>query len=109
MNAQTKPQLDAAKKKEEKKYDNIKIDELQIGIWNLKLAQEPGMNIRNRWDAITIGFPLFVRLVTDIFHLSPNLFVLLILFQFWDAIQETLFLEQSNNLLKTVRHLILIS
>lgn len=104
MEKNAKSSTESEKVKEEDKYKNIKIDELQLGIWKMKLAPEPGLNLSKRWEAITTGFPLFVRLVTDIFHLAPKLLILLVFCQIWSAVQDTLLLQQSNNLLKTVRH-----
>lgn len=90
----------------EDQYASIRIDgraaELHLGVWNLKIASNPDLDLLGKWKAVKAGLPLFARLALDIFHISPRLFVIFIFCQFWEGVEEMVLLHQSNNVLRAV-------
>ncbi|KAH9484595.1 ATP-dependent lipid A-core flippase [Psilocybe cubensis] len=83
-------------------YSNVRIDEFQLGVWRFKIATETGFNPQKYWEDVKVSLPLFFRLAVDVFTISPRLFTIYIVCQIWQGIEDTILLQLSNNLLKTV-------
>lgn len=100
-NAKETPSTPNTKEKDDA-YSNVKIEEMKLGVWTMKLASEPGFNPKAYWKSLKGDLPLLQRLALDIFSVSPWLFTVYIICQVWQGIEDSISLQLSNNLLKTV-------
>jgi len=85
--------------------DNPSIEELKLGLWNMKIENAPNNTSRLVQDIIS-SYPTFKRLAQDIYCLDPPLFLLVVLGQLFGGIQDALLMYFSSSLLKTVRRFI---
>ena len=87
-----------------KANSNIIIENLRLGVWNLKIARTSGHKLVQWWTDIKAAVPLFHRLCSDIFALSPRLFTLFVFCQIWQGVEDALLMHFSSLLLRRVRH-----
>jgi hypothetical protein len=83
---------------------NIVIENVRLGVWNLKIANTSGHMLIQWWRDIKSAIPLFYRLCSDIFTLAPRLFTLFILCQIWQGVEDALSMHFSSLLLRRVCH-----
>jgi hypothetical protein len=85
---------------------NIVIENIRLGVWNLKIAKTSNhMSIQPEWwRDIKSVVPLFYRLCSDIFTLAPRLFIFFIFCQIWHGVEVALLMHFSNLLLQQVCH-----
>jgi len=81
----------------------IIIDDIQLGVWRLKIGITPGWVLQRQFDSITSAYPLIRRLCTDIFFLSPRVFVFFFVCQFWSGIEDAVLMHYSSSLLRMVK------
>jgi hypothetical protein len=81
----------------------IIIDDIRLGVWRLKVGNTPGWILRRHFDSITSAYPLFHRLCSDIFSLSPRIFVFFFVCQFWSGIEDAVLMHLSSSLLRMVK------
>lgn len=81
----------------------IIIDDIQLGVWRLKVGKPPGWVLRQHFNSITSAYPLFRRLCRDIFSLSPRIFVSFFVCQFWSGIEDAVLTHLSSSLLRMVK------
>ncbi|KAF8967246.1 P-loop containing nucleoside triphosphate hydrolase protein [Flammula alnicola] len=89
---------------DEKKLVNnphITIQELQLGIWTLKL-DATSFHLRKHWADVKSAVPLVWRLTIDILGIAPFHFTAYILCQILKGIEDSLLLQLSNKLLRIV-------
>ena len=95
--------MDSVKEKEAIPTDpNIVIEDVQLGIWRMRVGNTPGWNIRRNFESITSAYPLFHRLCRDIFSLSPRIFVFFLVCQIWDGVEDAISMHLSSSLLQMV-------
>ncbi|KAF8886866.1 P-loop containing nucleoside triphosphate hydrolase protein [Gymnopilus junonius] len=80
----------------------ITITQLRLGVWNLKIAEETVFGLRKQWKDIKTALPLFRRLANDIFNVAPTLFIIFVLCQIWQGIEDSILLHFSNELLRSI-------
>ncbi|CAA7271172.1 unnamed protein product [Cyclocybe aegerita] len=97
--ADLKEALNATKSK---KNDEIFIDEAQYGVWTLKVARSVQSRVELYWNELRMAYPLFVRLLADIYSVSPTLFTIFIACNVWDGIQDALGMHLSSSLLRKI-------
>lgn len=85
-----------------KAESNIIIENLRLGVWNLKVAKTTGHMLIQWWKDVRSGVPLFYRLASDIFTLAPRLFTFFVFCQFWEGIEDALLMHFSSSLLRRV-------
>jgi hypothetical protein len=83
---------------------NIIIENLRLGIWNLKIAKPTGHKLVQWWTDIKSAVPLLYRLCSDIFSLAPRLFTLFLFCQIWKGVEDALSMYFSSLLLRRVCH-----
>jgi hypothetical protein len=83
---------------------NIIIENLRLGVWNLKIARNTGHNLIQWWRDIKSAGPLFYRLCFDIFSLDPRLFTFFVFCQIWQGVEDALLMHFSSLLLRRVCH-----
>lgn len=98
-----KPLTPECEKKDDR-HSGVRIEETKLGVWTMKLATEPGFNAMNYWKSLRGDLPLLRRLALDILNISPWLLTVYIICQIWQGIEDSISLQLSNNLLKTVSH-----
>jgi hypothetical protein len=116
MTAAEKPKADS----------DIIIEDLRLGVWNLRIAKTAG---HQWWREIKSARPLFFRLCSDIFTLEPlrlasrlssvfeaktdlsplairkpRLFTIFLFCQIWQGVEDTLLMHFSSLLLRRVCH-----
>ena len=83
---------------------DIIIEDVRLGVWNLRIAKTTGHNLGQWWKDIKSAVPLFYRLCSDIFTLAPRLFTLFVFCQVWQGVEDALLLHFSSLLLRRVCH-----
>ena len=83
---------------------NIIVENLRLGVWNLKIAKTTGHMLTQWWIDVKSGVPLFYRLASDIFTLAPLPFTFFVFCQFWEGIEDALLMHFSSLLLRRVCH-----
>lgn len=83
---------------------NIIIENLKLGIWDVKIAKTSGHILVQWWTDIKSAAPLFYRLCSDIFTLSPRLFTFFLFCQLWQGVEDALLMHFSSLLLRQVCH-----
>ena len=98
--------MTGAEKEKSKTDSNITIENIRLGVWNLKIARTSDrMSIQPEWwKDIKSSVPLFYRLCSDIFTLAPRLFIFFIFYQIWHGVEGALLMHFSNLLLRQVCH-----
>lgn len=76
-----------------------KFDELRLGVWRLIIVDEPRFGIQSQKDALSVVPPLFLRALSDMYAISPPMFLLSICMHLWRAMEEAMSLYFSNRLL----------
>jgi hypothetical protein len=95
--------MDSMKQKQANPIDpNIVIDDVQLGIWRIRVGKTPRWNLRRHFDSITSAYPLFHRLCGDIFSLSPRIFVFFLVCQIWSGVEDAILMHLSSSLLRMV-------
>ena len=94
MTAAEKPKTDS----------NIIIENLRLGVWNLKIAHVTGHKLVQWRRDIKSAVPLFSRLCSDIFTLAPRLFTFFVFCQVWQGVEDALLMHFSSLLLRRVCH-----
>ena len=83
---------------------NIIIEDVRLGVWNLKIAKTTGHKLAQWRRDINSAVPLFYRLCSDIFTLAPRLFPLFVFCQIWEGVEDALLMYFSSLLLRRVCH-----
>ncbi|KAJ3508569.1 hypothetical protein NLJ89_g5683 [Agrocybe chaxingu] len=83
----------------ESKRDEIIVDEAQYGVWTLRVARSVQSRAEVYWNELKMAYPLFVRLLTDIYSVSPTLSNIFIACNIWDGTQDALRMHLSSSLL----------
>lgn len=74
-------------------------EELMLGIWRVLVVKDSRFSMFNlRWENISSTFLLLRRALYDVYIISPRLFALSIMAEFWLAIEGPLSLYFSNSL-----------
>ncbi|KAJ3513132.1 hypothetical protein NLJ89_g3120 [Agrocybe chaxingu] len=89
-------------KEKEKKRDDINIEEMQFGVWTFKVASSAKSALEVYRSEIKMAYPLFLRLFTDIYSVSPTLFIVFLACKLWDGIEEALVMHLSSSLLRKI-------
>ncbi|KIM46798.1 hypothetical protein M413DRAFT_440368 [Hebeloma cylindrosporum] len=84
------------------KASKIIIDDIQLGVWRLKVGETSGWSLRGQLDSITSAYPLFYRLFSDVFSLSPRIFTLFFVCQLWSGIEDAVLMHLSSSLLRMI-------
>jgi hypothetical protein len=82
---------------------DIIIEEVQLGLWKLKLGHPPSLNLRRLLDSIKSAYPLYSRLFLDIYRISPRHFTFFLMCQAWKGVEAAILLHLSSSLLSQVR------
>ena len=82
-----------------KAESNIIIENLRLGVWNLKIAKTT-----RRWRDIKSAVPLFYRFCSETFTLAPRLFTFFVFCQIWQGVEDALSMHFSGLLLRRVCH-----
>jgi len=78
---------------------NPSYEELMLGIWRILIVKDSRFSMLSfRWENLSSTFSLLWRALYDVYTVSPRLFALSILAQFWSAIEGPLSLYFSNTL-----------
>lgn len=83
---------------------NIVIENLRLGVWNLKIAKTTGLKLVQWWTDIKSAVPLLYRLFSEVFSLAPRLFTLFLFCQIWKGVEDALSMYFSGLLLRQVCH-----
>ena len=83
---------------------NIIIENIRLGVWNFKIAKISGDMHVQWWTDIKSAAPLFYRLFSDIFTLSPHLFTFFVFCQMWQGVEDALLMHFSSLMLRRVCH-----
>jgi hypothetical protein len=83
-----------------KAHPNFIIENLRLGVWNIKIAKPTGLQLAQ----IKSALPLFYRLCSDIFTLAPRLFTFFVFCQIWQGVEDALLMHFSSSLLRRVCH-----
>ncbi|KAJ6494288.1 P-loop containing nucleoside triphosphate hydrolase protein [Mycena sanguinolenta] len=80
---------------------------LNLGVWHVLLPKEivsGGVisTTKQKWDLIALAFPVVRKFFRQIYQLSPQLFVLLILLKLWGGVESVLLLYLSDRLLRVI-------
>ncbi|CAA7271192.1 unnamed protein product [Cyclocybe aegerita] len=81
------------------------IRETRLGVWILKVAHDPrlvGATGRKHYEDLKSTLPLLRLLASDIYGVAPRYFVLFLLCQVWQGIEDAVLMFFSNLLLTTV-------
>ncbi|KAF8194623.1 hypothetical protein BJ912DRAFT_1040726 [Pholiota molesta] len=81
---------------------DIIIEEVQLGLWKLKLGHPPSLNLRRLLDIIKSAYPLYSRLFLDIYRISPRHFTFFLMCQAWKGVEAAILLHLSSSLLSQV-------
>lgn len=82
---------------------DIVIEEVQLGLWKLKVGHPPTLSLRRHLDNIKSAYPLYSRLFLDIYRISPRLFAFFIMCQVWKGVEDAILMHLSSSLLSRVR------
>lgn len=85
--------------------DDVKpsYQELVIGVWRVLVVKDARYSMFNlQWKNLSSTFPLLRRALHDVYSISPRLFALRILAEFWFAIESPLSLYFTNLLFSLV-------
>jgi len=75
------------------------ISETQLGIWKIFIAKKGAQSVLSEiWET----YPLIIRLIVDIYTISPRLLYLLLLTRCWDGVELALQMRLENILLAQV-------
>jgi hypothetical protein len=91
--------MTAAEKSKADSDSNIIIEKLRLGVWTLKIAKTSG---HKWWTDVKSAVPLFYRLFSDIFTLSPRLFTIFVFCKIWQGVEDALLMHFSSLLLRRV-------
>lgn len=81
----------------------LSYEELMLGVWRVLVLKDRRFSIFNfQWENLSSSFPLLRRALYDVYTISPRLFALRILAEFWFSIEGPLSLYFSNNLFFSV-------
>jgi hypothetical protein len=83
---------------------NIIVENLRLGVWNLKIAESTGHKLVQWWTDIKSAVPLFYRLCSDIFTLAPRPFTFFVFCRIWQGVEDALLMHFSGLLLRQVCH-----
>ena len=83
---------------------NFVIENLRLGVWNLKIAKTTGLKLVQWWTDIKSAVPLLYRLFSEVFSLAPRLFTLFLFCQIWKGVEDALSMYFSGLLLRHVCH-----
>jgi len=87
-----------------------KYSEFTLGVWRVVLAHGSFFNlpgIKYHQDIMNI-IPLLRRACGDLYAISPPMFLFMVLAHFWYAVEGTLSLYFSSQLLFHVSHIVLV-
>ncbi|KIJ16673.1 hypothetical protein PAXINDRAFT_10381 [Paxillus involutus ATCC 200175] len=74
--------------------------ELRLGVWRVLLAKKTRYGFQGlQWETISANLPLMRRALSDVYVVSPSLFVFTILAHLWYGVEDSLSLYFSNRLL----------
>jgi hypothetical protein len=101
------------KNSSETSTDQYAIREVRLGIWKAFIATQKRTTV-GTWREIRQICLLIIRLVTDIYKVSPRLFSLLLLSRCWNGVQSALAMRLENIILRQVgntncRHLYMLN
>ncbi|KAF7369845.1 P-loop containing nucleoside triphosphate hydrolase protein [Mycena sanguinolenta] len=80
---------------------------LNLGVWRVLLPKEivsGGVisTTKQKWNSIVLAYPVVRKFFGQIYQLSPQLFVLLILLKLWGEVESVLVLYVSDRLLRII-------
>ncbi|KAF8803164.1 P-loop containing nucleoside triphosphate hydrolase protein [Phlegmacium glaucopus] len=81
---------------------NITIEDVRLGVWNLKIGKVAGRNFVQRWEDVKSALPLFYQLCSDIFALAPRLSIFFVFCQIWQGVEGALSMHFSSTLLRRI-------
>ncbi|KAF8888411.1 P-loop containing nucleoside triphosphate hydrolase protein [Gymnopilus junonius] len=84
------------------KSPTITIQEMQLGVWRVKVVSDTVFGLQKQWDDARSALPLYWRLMTDIFNASPALFTIFIACQLWQGIEDSILMHFSNQFLRNI-------
>ena len=74
-------------------------EELTLGVWRVLVMKDSFFSAFDfRWESFSMGAACFLNFLYDVYTISPRLFSLCIMGQFWSAIEGPLGLYLSNRL-----------
>ncbi len=98
--------VDAAKSKDTSgpSTDKYVISEFQLGIWKVFIATQNHAQgvLAEIWET----YPLIIRLIVDIYTISPRLLYLLLLTRCWNGVELALEMRLENILLAQVSNVV---
>ena len=103
----TLPMTAITEKEKPSTHSNITIEELKLGVWNLKIGKNTttgSKNLAQRWEEIKSAVPVFHRLSSDIFALAPGLSTLFVFCQIFQGLEDAVSMRLSSALLRRVCH-----
>jgi hypothetical protein len=81
---------------------NIIIENIRLGVWNLKIAKTSGNMLIQWWRDINSAVPIIYRLFSDIFTLAPRLSTFFVFCKIWEGVEDALLTYFSSLLLRRV-------
>ncbi|KAJ3508580.1 hypothetical protein NLJ89_g5679 [Agrocybe chaxingu] len=84
---------------------NHNIRTFRLGVWVVRIANDPsliGIAGRKYYDDLKSTVPLLRQLATDVYGVAPGYFVLFLLCQLWQGIEDAVMMIFSNLLLTAV-------
>lgn len=80
---------------------------LNLGVWRVLLPNEIVSGgvlsaTKHKWNAIVLAYPVVLRFFQEIYHLNPQLFIMLILLKLWGEAESVVMLYVSGRLLRIV-------
>jgi hypothetical protein len=82
---------------------DVVIEEVQLGLWKVKVGHPPSLTLRRLLDNIKSAYPLYSRLFLDIYRISPRLFTFFLMCQVWKGVEDAILMHLSSSLLSRVR------
>ncbi|KAJ7222997.1 hypothetical protein B0H12DRAFT_292569 [Mycena haematopus] len=80
---------------------------LNLGVWRVLMPQEVVAGgvfstAKQKWNSIVLAYPVVQKFFYQIYQLSPQLFVLLILLKLWEGAESVLMLYVTGRLLRII-------
>ncbi|KAF9003651.1 hypothetical protein BDQ17DRAFT_1242063 [Cyathus striatus] len=81
---------------------NFRVVTEQLGVWYLYVSENNGVNMKNHWNNLVSGLPLFRILAMEIYNLDPMLFIAFICSKMWSGFESALLTYMSGQVLRQI-------
>jgi hypothetical protein len=102
------PTTDLKKVDKKEDLDDL-VSSLQLGVWQVLTVKGVPFDPKRWREEFVAGFSHFLRLVSEMYRLSPGMLVLFMLSKMWGGVEAAVLMHLSSRLLRIVRHTATVS